>query len=154
MKRKQTAFTLIELVMVMLLIGVLSVAVVPKFFGSSDVEHYTARDRVLAILRLAQAQAMFQRTRCIRVAFTASYVGIEPNTSSACGATVANDRRLQLSGVSISANGSGSDFYISFDGHGRSVTTNSGQCSLCNIAIVGSETINIRIESQGYIHAL
>lgn len=61
-------FTLIELVMVMVLLGVLAVFVAPRF-NSSDFNARGFHDETLALLRYAQKTAIAQR-RTVCVAFT------------------------------------------------------------------------------------
>lgn len=59
-------FTLIELVMVMVIIGILSVAVLPRFVDSSIFQSRGFADQVLATLRYAQKAAIAQhRLVCV-----------------------------------------------------------------------------------------
>jgi len=154
MKYKQQAFTLVELIMVILLLGILSVSVVPKMFTQSDVEYITVRDLVVAQLRLAQIKAMNQTTICTRVKFSSSHVGIEQNVGASCGSAPDESVGVNLGDVSVTMVGAALPFYITFDGQGRGVLAQTGQCSPCQIEISGSGIENIVIESQGYIHAL
>jgi len=53
-----TGFTLVELVVVILLLGILSAYVLPRFTGRSDYDAVVARQDVKQALRLAQQIAM------------------------------------------------------------------------------------------------
>lgn len=79
----QHGFTLIELIMVMVLMGVLAVVVAPRIFNTGD---FTARgfhDETLSLLRFAQKTAIAQR-RVVCVALNANGVALtmdtDPNT--------------------------------------------------------------------------
>ena len=54
-------FTLIELIMVIVLVGVLSVFIAPKLFNSDDFNARGFHDQTLAFLRYAQKTAIAQR---------------------------------------------------------------------------------------------
>ena len=158
MKKSQAAFTIIELVLVILLLGVLSISVVPKMMSNSDIEHYVVRDRLVAQLRLAQLMSMQQRNICTRVIVTTTYTGIEQNTdvNGSCANAVPVEQRNALNGVKIAlaSGATPTPFYIVFNSQGLNVTTHSGQCTDCKLDVIGDETVSIMIESQGYIHAL
>lgn len=51
-------FTLVELIVVILLIGILSISIAPRFFGVTSYEERKATDEVLVALRYAQQMAM------------------------------------------------------------------------------------------------
>jgi len=57
-KRVNQGFTLIELVVVIIVLGVLAVVAVPKFVNRASFEDYTVRDQLIARLRLVQLQGM------------------------------------------------------------------------------------------------
>ncbi len=58
---KISGFTLIELVVTMLLIGILAVVIIPKWNGSSGFDERGFRDQVVAGLRYAQKSAIASR---------------------------------------------------------------------------------------------
>ena len=69
-RRPQTGFTLIELIVVMVLVGVLAVFVAPRI-NTADFSARGFHDETLAFLRYAQKTAIAQR-RTVCVAFTAT----------------------------------------------------------------------------------
>jgi MSHA pilin protein MshC len=83
---KAKGFTIIELVVVLVLIGILSVTVLPRFTGSSGLEDRGFRDRTIAALRYAQKSAIASR-RTVCVTFAASLRQVNFRKSSANGAS-------------------------------------------------------------------
>ncbi len=51
-------FTLIELVIVIIVLGVLASVALPKFIGRASFEDYTVRDQLISRLYLVQLQGM------------------------------------------------------------------------------------------------
>ncbi len=64
--RHDAGFTLIELIMVMVIIGVLAIAVLPRFADRSAFESRGFHDETMSLLRYAQKTAIAQRrTVCV-----------------------------------------------------------------------------------------
>ena len=57
-KQRLRGFTLVELIITMVILGILAVTAGPKFLGSSTEDAYSYRDRALAVLRTVQLRAM------------------------------------------------------------------------------------------------
>ncbi|KGJ92363.1 prepilin-type N-terminal cleavage/methylation domain-containing protein [Colwellia psychrerythraea] len=55
-------FTLIELLVVIIMISIMAVTVLPKFFSSNGFEEYTYRDELITKLRAIQLRSMQQTT--------------------------------------------------------------------------------------------
>jgi MSHA pilin protein MshC len=70
-RRGQCGFTLIELIMVIVLMGVLAVFAAPRVFNSGDFYARGFHDETLGLLRYAQKTAIAQR-RTVCVTFTNS----------------------------------------------------------------------------------
>jgi len=56
--QKDNGFTIVELVVTILIIGILSTTVAPRFFGTKSFENRKASDELLSALRYAQQLAM------------------------------------------------------------------------------------------------
>ena len=79
-----TGFTLIELVIVIIILGILSVTVAPKFFTSKGFSEYAYRSDIIAKLRLIQTKAMQQTNNnyCHTVLVTNTQLGTPDNCTS------------------------------------------------------------------------
>lgn len=56
--KKTSGFTLVELIVVILITGILSISIAPRFFGVSSYEDRKATDELLTALRYTQQMAM------------------------------------------------------------------------------------------------
>lgn len=66
--RAVTGFTLVELVMTLIIVGILAIVVLPRFADKSLFEARGFRDETLSLLRYAQKSAVAQRrTVCVDV---------------------------------------------------------------------------------------
>jgi MSHA pilin protein MshC len=65
----QRGFTLIELIMVMVIVGILAIVVAPRFFDNNSFQSRGFADQVQATLRYAQKEAIAQH-RNVCVTFT------------------------------------------------------------------------------------
>ena len=121
-------FTLIELVLVIILIGVLAVTAAPRFFTASGYDQVAARDQLIQLLRQAQLQTMNNSAECQIVHFGNNQSWI-PSTTAQCS-VLANSEQL-----------------LSFDVWGRPAT------SVTSVTLTGETTMKVCIEAEGYIHA-
>ena len=147
-------FTLIELIIVIIILGILSVSVAPKFFSSKGFSEYAYRTDVIAKLRLIQTKAMQQTNSsyCHRVLITATKLGApdDCDDSPSFAATWQDSAtKLQLdSNDNITFSSNITSNHFSFDSMGRP------SCSSCEITINGEQSVSVKIEAEGYIHAL
>jgi MSHA pilin protein MshC len=149
-KSLHQGFTLIELIIVIIILGILSVTVAPKFFTAKGFSEYGYRTDVIAKLRLIQIKAMQQtqadNSDCHRVFLTTTKLG----TPDACASSEDSATKVKIAdqdNITFSSNIIGNSF--SFDSMGRP------SCAApCKISINGEQTISVQIESEGYIHAL
>jgi len=92
---KQSGFTLIEMVTVIVILGIMAVAILPRFLGPSNFDSRTASDILISSLRQAQQLAMSKApsanvsvttdnaSKRIRISYTESGVqNIDINISS------------------------------------------------------------------------
>lgn len=149
MNRQPRGFTLVELIVVIIILGVLAVSLVPRFFSSSGSSEVFARAQALAVLQRVQQQAL-QCTSAdpaicpqLQLQLTIDRLG----TSAAC----LNDAsHLCLTGTNLQLQTQPDGLTIlSFDSWGR-----AAQCAAagCQIIVQGAQASRICIETQGFIH--
>lgn len=153
-------FTLIELIMVIVLLGVLAVFAGPRMLRSSDFYARGFHDETLAYLRYAQKTAVAQR-RTVCVAFGGSTVTL--TIASAAGTTNCStagtitgpkgESPVTLtarSGVTYSSTPTPINF--GFDGLGQPITS-SGSAQATQTIQVNGASRSITVETAtGYVH--
>lgn len=101
--KKQKGFTLIELVITMVILGVLVTVAWPRFGGSSGYDEYAFQARLIGVLRGMQMRAMndTQPNRCFQVNFDNTNDAFGPptldylsNPADTCAATIDSDNVL------------------------------------------------------------
>ena len=175
---KKSGFTLIELVIVIILLGILAATAIPKFIGKGDFEGQAYRDQLLQILKTVQQQAMScddacraslagkpsdpltgNAYACNRVVITTERFGIPEN----CGSDFLINVSLPQLGMSdTEAAATSIEFSVTNTTQTGIVEFNSlgiaSGCELndrgCDIKIksIGEQELKIHIEPQGYIH--
>ena len=75
-RKKQTGFTLVELVIIIVLLGIISAIVVPRFTNSNIFSTRANEDKILFFLKTAQKIAIVQRRDI--------YVSLNNDTLSLC----------------------------------------------------------------------
>lgn len=156
----QRGFTLIELIMVMVMLGVLAAVAGPKIF---DVSVFNARgfhDQTLAYLRFAQKTAVAQR-RTVCVSFGASSVTLA--IASAAGTfncATAGTLTVPLGGATGVLNAkSGVIFSVSlppvnfnFDSLGQPITSTGTAQPTQKFQVNGSSNFIFVETATGYVH--
>ncbi|BDT70713.1 hypothetical protein os4_02200 [Comamonadaceae bacterium OS-4] len=162
--RRMRGFTLVELVMVIVLLGVLSVYAVPRMINTGDFYARGFHDQSMAYLRYAQKTAIAQRrTVCVtlsanaislRIAGAAGINNCDPASPPAPSGTAlrgpAGEAGLSArSGVVFSSTLTS----FNFDGLGQPVNASTGAAAPTQVLQVANVTSSITIEAgTGYVH--
>lgn len=155
---KSRGFTLIELIIILVIIGILAVSASPLFISNSGTQSQTVRLQAMSILRAIQQQAMQDTVQTYSILLTENTLGNPPYN---------NESNLQISnidGVNFSFSYSDSDVLpatIAFDALGRPVVFNGSgnevsRCgSDCTLTITESSGTSrtISINKEGFIDA-
>jgi len=139
----QRGFTLIELIMVMVIVGILAVVAVPRFFDNNTFQARGIADQVQSSLRYAQKIAIAQHKLVA--------VNITTGTSSDCGLTlVGGNVKCQISlpsGVTVTP---APPQTFTFNALGQPQP--NAQASV--VIAGGGVTSTITIEAEtGYVHS-
>ena len=168
-------FTLLELIITIILIGVLSVVASARFQNSSGFDTFSLQNQLIASLRHMQFRAM-QDTRadyCHRLIFDITSPAIGPPSNdysastdaaaSTCAATidVTTPDNLQIKpsffadlGASLVAlDGTTAIGFIDFDSLGRPLTTANNCAVDCQITFSSQSSSNVCVNSEGFIRA-
>lgn len=153
-RRFMQGFSLIELVVTMIVIGILAISVLPRWMGNSGFDERAFRDRVVAGLRYAQKSAIAaRRTTCATFSAAPASVSFRVSTNNgavncAVGAALIGHDANPLvvtapNGVSFAALPAD----VVFDGGGRAATAAA-------ISITGLDaSLAITVEAEtGYVH--
>src|SRR3989338_2309849 len=83
MKKHQAGFTLVELIMTMVIVGILAVFAAPRFFGADIFKSRGFADQIQASLRYAQKIAIAQR-RNVCVTIAGNSLSLATGATAAC----------------------------------------------------------------------
>jgi len=153
-KAPYTGFTIIELVLVIVLLGILSVTVVPKMFNSSGFEDHAYQAEVIATLRNIQLRVMQQTSFGSNGCHTIIVTSKQLTVDDGCIANSKNSQGTSLNKLSVDIENNhditfSPEMMFSFDSMGRPISCTND----CEINLVGNDNLKVVIESEGYIHA-
>ena len=143
----QRGFTLIELVMVIVIVGILAVFVAPRFFDANLFKARGFADQVQATLRYAQKEAIAQR-RFVCVSFTATTVSLFTGPTISCGTpfpSISGSGNYVVTSPSSSITISPVPASLAFNGLGQP------QPNAQAIVVAGGTAITVEPET-GYVH--
>jgi len=153
-RNRQRGFTLVELITVMVIVGILAVAVLPRFFDANTFQSRGFNDQVISSLRYAQKVAIAQhRFVCVNTA--ANTILLSQGATNACGTPLprtfdgGDDCNALHNGEYCVAAPNGVNVgatVLSFDALGR-------PSSMSCITVSGNNTIKVEAET-GYVHSV
>ena len=153
LNRSTAGFTMVELVMTMIIVGVLAFVALPRLSQTSEFQAAAFRDEVVAALRHAQKTALSRR-RLVCADFTSSSVTLRvasANPAASCGAATLN----APDGQSPYVRGSGNFIVgnvgpIHFQPSGVA-TSNAGVVTDYTISIAGAAPVTV-VGATGYVN--
>jgi MSHA pilin protein MshC len=123
-QRRQTGFTMVELITCIVILGIMAVAIGPKFIGNQTFAERGYTDEVAAALRYAQVVAVASGCDVRVTLTTTSYQAMQPATSACGGAWSTAVTRVDggtLMGTAPNGVTLGPATQITFDAQGRIV---------------------------------
>ncbi|UIP28263.1 prepilin-type N-terminal cleavage/methylation domain-containing protein [Photobacterium sp. TLY01] len=158
---RQRGFTLIELILVIILLGILSVTAASRLIGRSSFDAYLARDQAITLTRQIQLRAMSNIDAqgdldgCLSLQVTPDHFG-----PPACADTTFSGRAITEADDAITVTGD-LQGEVRFDLLGRPYQQDgSGNktplcTTACQITFVSrnAQSASICINREGYIHA-
>ncbi|APD88032.1 agglutinin biogenesis protein MshC [Alteromonas sp. Mex14] len=151
---KKNGFTLVELIITILVIGVLAVTAAPRFLGNDTEEAIALRDRTLQLVRNMQLRAMqnVQDSSCVKITSTVIAPPAGHDCANALSTAFDDDQVVNASSTDFNfqtADENGDSFsQIQFDGFGR--PSNIACSTNCKIQI---GTFTMCLQSEGAIYA-
>jgi len=149
-RMKQNGFTLIELIVTIIILGILAVVIAPRFSSSESYQEHSYRAQAISLIRAVQLRAMQQTDN----SFNCHAVNIASDEISSDDTAPCNVNVLSVpieNGDDVTFELDGGTGSIGFDTFG----VPQGDCSGgCLITINGVDNLSIQIESQGYVHAI
>ncbi|WP_417344923.1 pilus assembly FimT family protein [Ferrimonas sp.] len=157
MGRQNRGFTLVELVTIILLVTILSVAAMTRFLGADQFAVRAAQDQLLSELSYLQQLSLAGQSCQLSVAPRGFWL------PASCGSPARQSRQEQCDsgdtitngvclndGVGLNMAGT-TTFTLGMDDLGR-VTGCTLTGGICRLTLTGTETLGVCIETEGYIH--
>jgi MSHA pilin protein MshC len=171
--KETTGFTLVELIVVIILLGIMSITVSSRFSGASGYSEYIYQARLISVLRNMQLRAMYDTREdyCFQVNLVTSPAAFGPPTMSYNIGTaldtcvtdidfINNPEFLtttatEMTQAAVSLSTLPSFGFISFNSLGKPIDANGAMTcdNVCKITLTGKSAVSVCIESEGYVHA-
>lgn len=156
----RNGFTLVELVVVILIMGIMAISVYPRFISADSETAQSQRDMLLALSHLIQLQSMQDTvnssTLCPTIVLSAAQAGIATTNSCLATASFSTDvndpNQIQFGNeVSLSVTGATLPLLLRFDSWGRP----TGACSSgCTFTLTqSSATFKVCLHASGFIQS-
>ncbi|HUG22111.1 pilus assembly FimT family protein [Piscinibacter sp.] len=156
--RRHRGFTLAELIVVLMLIGILAVVALPRLFDKSGFASRGAHDFVGSSLRYAQKSAVaMRRNVCVSIGTTSLDVthALAAGSGQVCAGSVPNPATGQAFGSSTYEQGAtvAAAALVIFDALGRPLSAPSVPLTTALTITVNGHATPITIEPEtGYVH--
>ena len=155
-RARSSGFTLVELIGVMIIVGILAVAALPRFFDKQIFESRGFHDELLSVLRYAQKSAIAQR-RSVCVAFGANSVTL--TIASVANSNTCNTNLRSPTGTApfVVTASSGVSFAAAptsflFNSLGQPVNATGGAIATQTIQVSDTGRSIIIETDTGYVH--
>ena len=125
-------FSIIELVIVALIIGIMAAAIIPKMISTSQITSLMAAEMAVSAIRATQSKAMFSGS-AKTITFSGSTYTAAGKTRALPGGATADNYTITFDSLGEPTAGGGGSFDISSGSHTNTVTISS---------ITGKTTIN------------
>ncbi|MFA0348417.1 prepilin-type N-terminal cleavage/methylation domain-containing protein [Vibrio sp. 10N.222.55.C6] len=160
--RISKGFTLVELIVVIILIGIVSLFASSRYVSSSSFSTYLVQSEVLASLRLVQNRAMNRAGYCNRWLLNPSQtqaIQVSPSsTEDICSEAFPSDVTDSSfvdgtqNKVAFKLQTDTNVSYLDFDRLGRSQQCLVSNCQLEISSTVNDDSISVCINTEGYIY--
>lgn len=153
-------FTLVELIIVLVVVGILAVSAAPLFIGTDGTESVVLRERAKSVLRNIQLTAMQRTTDGCKAAYVSSTKLGRPEQNCGAGpyslspnADDTSDRILSFGGNVLSASGTG-NFPFAFEFGPLGKPTSPDCTSECRLMFTESSGASAAfcVNAEGYIY--
>ncbi|MFT3858377.1 MAG: prepilin-type N-terminal cleavage/methylation domain-containing protein [Aquabacterium sp.] len=152
-RRRQAGFTMVELVVIMVIVGILAVYALPKMAAAINLRQDSWRDQLVSTLRYAQKSAVaHRRLVCVDVQATTVSMTIAPaNPATTCTTALTGPDGNATFATSDDSSVATSTMVLYFQPDGR-VTTDGAGATATNRTISGTGLTSITVYAEtGYV---
>lgn len=152
-------FTLIELVSVIVLLGILSVTIAPRFMTKGGFSEYAVQDEIVSAVRLSQQRAMYEQDEnvCYRLLIASNVFGAQRGAralpSDPYSFNWIGPDEDWRNGIDVESGVTVADKTVYFDGLGNALNNCGGASTDFTISITGETSLEVFINAVGFIQA-